>query len=435
MHLWLLIAPLLGAYIMSAPESEIPLSLKADLFQRDMEERFLLEGQALCKLKLPTPQREFIAYNMPDNAYMTGIYVGTLAMKYAVSHHPSDLAAAQRSLQALHLLNAVSGVPGVLARAAWPKAKPLDDDGVWRDSACGNYVWRGDVSTDQVAGVMFGFALAYELIADEAEKTRIARDTTAIVQRVLAHEMRIVDVDEKPTRWGRYDSQYVSRSEKMNALLWLQALKVAAVTSGDARYEALYKKWALDEGYAEIAVNARRKALPKIPGVINHSDDVLLFLAYVPLLMYEQEETLRNYVLASVKRSWEGEGRFPGVKPERNPFYGFVVAKFLADTSGVQEGIRTLRWFPFDMKWNQSTIARYEKEVGRSLIYPPESPVPDPGDAIPIDRRVKTWSAWVQDPYHSAGDRTQDESLEYNGHDYLLAYWMGRFYGFIGDKE
>jgi len=62
----------------------MPLHEKATLFQHDMEKRFLLEGQALCKLKRPTESRSFVAYNMPDNAYMTGIYTATLAMKYAV---------------------------------------------------------------------------------------------------------------------------------------------------------------------------------------------------------------------------------------------------------------------------------------------------------------------------------------------------------------
>jgi hypothetical protein len=30
------------------------------------------------------------------------------------------------------------------------------------------------------------------------------------------------------------------------------------------------------------------------------------------------------------------------------------------------------------------------------------------------------------DPYRSAGSRIEDENIEYNGHDYLLGYWLGR---------
>lgn len=435
MRSFLLVALMLAVSSGSHGEGTLSLRQKADLFQQDMEERFLLEGQALCKLKLPTPSREFIAYNMPDNAYMTGIYTGTLAMKYAVTGDAQDKAAALQSLEALHLLCAVSGVPGVLARAAWPKDKPKDDDGIWRDSVCGRYVWRGDVSTDQVAGVMFGFALAYELIAEDTEKARIGQDAAAIVRHVLENDMRIVDVDGKPTQWGRYDPRYVSRTEQMNALLWLQAVKVAEKTTGENAFRELYHHWAVEEGYAEKAVSARRKALPAFRNMVNHSDDVLIFLAYIPLLMFEQDETLRPLLLASVKRTWEGEDRFPGVKPEQNPVYAFTVAKFLEDASGVQGGVDTLRWFPVDMKWSRDTVARYQEQYTFQLSATPASPEPKAGEPVPVNRRVKTWSAWVQDPYHSAGERGIDDGMEYNGHDYLLAYWMGRYYGYLDDKQ
>lgn len=422
-------------YLSTATAHGLSLQQKADLFQRDMEERFLLDGQALCKLKLPVPGRDFIAYNMPDNAYMTGMHTGTLAMKYAVTRDESDRQAALQSLKAMHLLCAVSGVPGVPARAAWPAEKPMEDDGIWRKSSCGRYLWRGDVSTDQVDGLMFGFALAFDLVADDEEKGKIARDVTAIVDRVLEHDMRIVDVDGKPTRWGRYGPDYVSRGERMNALLWLQALKVAAHVTGADKYTKLYTRWAVGENYMEYAQTARRMASPLFPGFVNHSDDVLIFLAYVPLLMYEEDETLRAALLASLQRTWEGDGRFPGVQPERNPFYAFVVARHLKTVSDIPGAADTLRWFPLDMKWNGDTIKKYEAALNFRFDKMPASPEPERGRPVPIDRRTKTWSAWVQDPYHSGGERTSDEPIEYNGHDYLLAYWTGRYYGFINEND
>ena len=413
----------------------MPLHEKATLFQHDMEKRFLLEGQALCKLKRPTERRSFVAYNMPDNAYMTGIYTATLAMKYAVTRKENDLKAARHSLNALHLLCAVSGTPGVPARAAWPKGKSLDDDGIWRDSSCGRYVWRGDVSTDQVAGIMFGFAFAYYRIADKTTRENIARDATAIVDRVLNHDLRIVDVDGKPTRWGRYDPRYVSKTEKMNALLWLQALKVAAQVSDTSRYADLYAHWAVDKGYAELAAAARRKAAPLFRGMVNHSDDVLLFLGFVPLLRYETDPEIRSLIMSGLRHFWEGEKQFPGVKQEGNPLYAFAAATFLEDPSGVEDGINALRWFPLDIKWNKDTISNYETEFGFHWESTVQSPVPGPNAALPIDRREKTWSTWVQDPYYSAGNRTQDTAMEYNGHDYLLAYWLGRFHNFLNAEE
>ena len=404
---------------------------KAAVFQHDMEARFLLEGQALCKLKLPTAGRDFVAYNMPDNAYMTGIYLGTLAMKYALTHDPKDKAAAQQCIRALHLLFTVSGKNGLLARAAWPADRPMADDGIWRLSPDGVYKWRGDVSSDQVNGALFGYPLAYDLVADEDDKALIASDVAAVTDYILENDLRIVGYDGKPTQWGKYYPRYVRSWEKMNALLWLQVLKVAHHVTGQERYAEAYRKWAVDEGYAALAVGARRMLNPAIPGVVNHDDDVSIFLAYDPLLRYETDPDLRRFFVESLRRAWEGNEKYPGVKPEANPLFAFIAAKHLGDASGVKAAIDTLRWFPLDMKWNRATVAKYEKEWGFAFDPAPKSPEPQAGQPVPVDRRVKMWSAWVNDPYHSAGDRSADHPMEFNGHDYLLGYWMGRCFGLI----
>jgi hypothetical protein len=151
-----------------AGADEMSLARKAAVFQRDMEARFLLDGQALCKMNTARPGHPDATYNMPDDAYMTGIYLGTLAMRYAATQDPAVKDAAHQSIQALHLLCTVSGKPGLLARAAWPLDKPFDDDGIWRNSPDGKHRWRGDVSSDQVDGVLFGYSLAYDLAADDA---------------------------------------------------------------------------------------------------------------------------------------------------------------------------------------------------------------------------------------------------------------------------
>ncbi|HPO31429.1 MAG TPA: hypothetical protein PKX28_09305, partial [Candidatus Hydrogenedentes bacterium] len=59
------IATGLPAYVSTAGEPP-SLARKAEIFQVDMERRFLLEGQALCKLKPPRSNKPYIDYNMPD---------------------------------------------------------------------------------------------------------------------------------------------------------------------------------------------------------------------------------------------------------------------------------------------------------------------------------------------------------------------------------
>lgn len=403
---------------------DITLAQKAAVFDADLQERFTLEGQVLCKLKLPNPQRSFVAYNMPDNAYMTGMYLGALAFRYAATGDAAVQDQGKEALAAMNILCTASGKPGLLARAFWPVGKPFDDDGTWRESADGRYRWRGDVSSDQIDGVMFGYDLAYEFLADDEAKKTIARNVTAIADHVLRNGLRIVGFDGNPTRWGKYYPEYVQKVEPMNALLFLQLLKVAAYVTGEDRFETLYREYALDKGYAETTLKARNLRDPI--AVVNHSDDVLIYLAYYPLLRHEQDPALRDLYLRGLRRTWGGNVNWPGVKPEENPLYDFITREFLGDGIDVAPGLRTLERFPLDMKWNGNTIAAYEKRFAFTFQAEPRSEEALEGLPVPMDRRVKSWSAWVMNPYTKAGTRTADQSIEYNGHDYLLAYWLGR---------
>lgn len=433
--LFLLFMISVSAFIFSSPsyseDTGKPVSLlkKAEIFQQDMEERFLLNGQALCKLRLPKDGKG-LSYNMPDNAYMTGIYVATLSMKYLVTKNEKDKEQLVQSVKALNHLCRVSGEPGLLARAAIPADSTWEDDGIWRLSPDKKYKWRGDVSSDQVDGVMFGFSWAYDAITDEDIRKEIAKDVTDIVEHILKNDLRIVDVDGKPTIWGKYFPQY-TKIEPLNALLWLQALKVAHQVSGNDKYAELYKKYAIEMKYAETAVLSRRNLDPTRKGFVNHSDDVLFFLGIEPLLRLEQDPQIRGYYIQSLKHAWEGTPPYPGLKPEANPLYSFLAAKYLNDRSEIENAINTLVWFPFSIKWNQDTLKKYEERYGIKLSWEVQSPDPEKGKPIPIDRRENTWSAWVQDPYLSPGDPMEDSPLEYNGHDFLLGYWLGRYYGYI----
>jgi hypothetical protein len=368
---------------------------------------------------------------MPDNAYMTGIYLGALSMRYAVTKDPEALAEAGKSIEALNLLVTVSGKKGLLSRAAWPVERPFQDDSEWLPSADGKYLWRGDVSTDQMAGVFYGYGIAFDLVASEEQKKTIAARVAELADHVLENGLQIVGIDGKVTTWGKYNPEYAKGWEKLNALLLLQLLKVAHHVTGAERFGTAYRRYAVDEGYAEATVKARKAGNPVRRGAVNHSDDVLLWLGYYPLLTYETDPALRELYLSSLKRTWLGTDKFPGVKPEASPIYAFIAHQFLDDASGDTAAIDTLAWFPLDMKWNRDTISEYEKQF--AFTYDPSSKSPEPaqGQPVPVDRRAKSWSSWVMDPYEPGADRQIDDPMEYNGHDYLMGYWLGRYWGYV----
>ncbi|MFH1741402.1 MAG: hypothetical protein ABIH23_20550 [bacterium] len=419
------------------PGQTAPPALKmhqiADLLETDLVERFLLEGQVPPKRRAPTSEIPFVSYNMPDNAYMTGMYLANQTYRWRAVQSPEAKRVAFEACNALHTFVAVTGKPGLFARAFIPAEMPYLDDGVWRKSEDGKYLWRGDVSSDQVTGYMYGCSVYAEGPASSAEVQRMAADCVAICDHIVDHGMHIEDVDSKPTMWGHYEPEYVKKSERMNALLWLQHLKVAAQLSGDPKQELRYRRYALEEGYAEAAVQARSVAEPTRSRRVNHSDDVLIFLAYEPLLRLEKDEALRALYLKSLERTWNA------VEPERNPFFTYIytVATGKQDEQALKEVKENLGLFTFDIHWNRETREAYGKRFNLDLEPKVRSQEPKPGERIPYDRRAKTWSLLVHNPYTDIAKEIPrpDEGMEYTGLHWTIGYWMGRAEGFIGAED
>jgi hypothetical protein len=412
--------------------TRLPLEAVAEVFHRDLVERFSLEGQVAPKRRLPRPGVPYPTYNMPDSAYMTGIWLGTLAHRWRATTDAEARARAARAIRALDLLQAASGVEGLLARAAVMPGPPHHDDGRWRPSPDGKLLWRGDVSSDQMCGVYYGYALAFDAVADDQEKELIARNVRSLTERLARDGWRIIDSDGTPTTWGNYTPQYCANREPMNALLLLQHLTVANHVTGDRKFAEWRDEMIERHGYLDLARRARRMGDPTIPGNVNHSDDVLLLLAFEPLLRLEKDAVRRSAYIDGLKRMWEGDEGFPGVAIEANPPATFLHRLFVDPSADIAAAPEALRLFPLDMKWNGDTVRAYAERFGFSYDPTPVSPPALPGQVVPIDRRPKSWSAWVHDPY-IAGDRTEDAAQEFNGHDFLWAYWLGRSGGLIGE--
>jgi len=457
---------------------------KAELFEHDLFSRFCLEGQMLCKLKHPTPEFPFIAYNMPDDAYMTGMMTAAFSFKYAATGDPEDKKTVSLLLRGLDRLCHVSGKKGLLARAFWPLDNPdfMEGGHDWHVNEAQGVRWNGDVSTDQMDGVFFGFYYAYRLAADKAEKAVIARCVAELVDALIENGMRIIDIDGEMTVWGNYTVEHLIAEEHLHGLLLLQHLKIAEYVTGDPTYGELYRKIAVEDRLADYTVCAW---MPVPPGSSNHSDNVMHIMELLPLLELEKDpalyalylqglrvlsrgysgeeitlpngmtpyehmehrfrnsisgisDSMKDMIAGAIKIFWAADPIYHGIRVTGTPIYNYVFRKYFDDG---EEGVpvlatETLRLFPLRMKWNPDTIAEYEKLFGFAYDPAPRSPEPADGMPIPIDRRKKDWSAWVQNPYLEEADgRPEDTAWEFNGHDYLFGYWLGRMYGYIGEDE
>ena len=428
--LWFAVVVAVVAIAPVRAADDLSLAAKARLFDVDLAERFLAaDGQVRVRRFLPTAERPYITYNMSDTAYMTGLYCAAQTWRHLATGSAEAAGRAGRSCGALGDLVAVTGRPGLLARGAAPLVEPWFDDGIWRIAADGRRRWRGNVSSDQVDAMMFGLFVYGTRLAGDAERAALGAVAAEVVDAVVAGGLRIIGFDGRPTRWGRYDPEYVARDEPMNALLMLQMVRVAEALTGLPRFRREYARL-LEMGYARIGERAR---LDRPPQEANHSDDVLIAVALYPLLELEEDPAVRAHYARAARRWFHG-GVHPGIDVEANPLATFLYRHWTGDRSYDRAALDTLRGVPLDMKWNADTIAAYARRFGFSFTPEPAAPRRDDGP-LPIGQRGRTWSFLVHNPYRTGGDRFATAPFETNGLDYLLSYWFGRAHGMIPAAE
>ena len=409
---------------------DLSLAAKARLFDVDLAERFLAaDGQVRVRRMLPTADHPYVTWNMSDTAYMTGLYCAAQTWRHLATGDAEAAARARASSRALRHLVAVTGRRGLLARASAPIHEPWLDDGIWRPSADGRRRWRGNVSSDQVDAMMFGLFVYGTRLADAGARSALGATVAEVVDATIDNGLRIIGYDGRPTRWGRYEPEYVANEEPMNALLMLQMVKVAQALTGSTRFGREYARL-LSMGYARIGEGAR---LDRPPRAANHSDDVLIALALYPLLELEEDPVVRAHYERAAQRWFRG-GVHPGIDVEGNPLATFLHRHWTGDRSYDRAALDTLRGVPLDMKWNPDTIAAYRRRFGFSFTA--DAVVPHAGGGpLPVEQRGRTWSFLVHNPYRVGGDRLAAAPFETNGLDYLLSYWFGRAHGMIGPED
>ena len=122
------------------------------------------------------------------------------------------------------------------------------------------YRFYGDVSVDNFNAVMYGYAIYFDLAADEEQKRFIAYDVDRLMTHVLDNHCRIIDLDGEPTQYGHIgidpdpsrDDYYARRrggglgggtpASLRQELFLLADLLIAHHITGKPRYIEFYKQ-------------------------------------------------------------------------------------------------------------------------------------------------------------------------------------------------
>ena len=158
------------------------------------------------------------------------------------------------------------------------------------------------------------------------------------------------------------------------------------------------------------------------------------------LLWFEHDPQVR----APVQRHLQEDFFAPADKArplaaQHNSFFDFIYAAHKAlgpDSDGpaleaVEDAVCMLRQFPAS-KHARAVTCPPEKCVLASCTDRNDGPILD--YAREVAERCTGTCLWWGSPYRP-GDCTEDRRTVWPAADYLLAYWMGRYYGFVGEDQ
>ena len=406
------------------------LAQKAAYFERKIRERHIRYG-FIANLHLSAPGDAGTSQmaDTDNDGLWTAFYLGSQAFRYGVTHEPKAKRYAWEGFEAFERILSVNQLKGFPSRTFERKGYKNSDPERWRNSPDPEWEWKGHTSSDEFVAYIWIAAVLHEMVAETPdEKQRVATFIDKIMTHIIDNKYYLVDVDGKPTLWGRWNPEYINwypetiGDRKLGSTTIIAGLQLAHTLTGKKKYkdEATrlmdkhgylknilidYRKITYTEGYKHMGIDMGT-------GGWNHSDDEMAFLTYWVLYRYAFNDQLKQQYAGVIRNHWELE------RPEKNAVWNLITL----GTAGDYDADATLWWmrtFPMDLvTWtiknsNRKDItllpANFREQTTERLI---------PLDEQPVHR-------------HNANafnlDGGRGGATELAGDEFLLPYWMARY--------
>jgi len=400
---------------------------KANYFERELDAWGFKRLGFVHKLYWAGDKDGWLREISDNDGGNTAHYLAAMTFKYAATGDETARREAVEAFKAMTWLDDITGKPGFIARAIWSikgdkgERATRGSGGLpakWYPTPDGLWIWKGDTSSDEVNGHYFSVCLFHDLAAQGPEQARAVQHIANITSHIIDNGWVLRDLDGKPTRWGRWDPEYLQRpygfeSRGLNGMEALSYAQAAYALTGDSKFRAGLEqllKWR----YQTYVV---RQKMTFPPDAIATWDDELAFWCYYTLISYAKDPELRSIYLRSLERSWEV------LRMQQLPFFNFTYGALTGNDCEAPEAVQHLR------EWSLDLVNHNYRNSHRSDLAPQRGYVPYGGGARALSPR-ESESKW--------GSRS---ALQYDGGEnsqgvtppigWLEDYWMGRYYGFI----
>lgn len=391
-----------------------------------------------------------VLLNSDNDGLFTGMYCASQCFRYKVTGDAQAKANAKQAVEAMIKLTEVTGREGFTARATRYSHEENFGTGnreewhICEDNP--DCEWLGETSSDEMTGHYFAYGIYYDLVADKKEKKKIAEVVKKITDHIIDHNFHLTDVDGIPTTWANWEPDLLNNDDRWyyergtNSLEILSFLKTTYHVTGDEKYEKVYEMLIKKHHYAMNCIQYKCE-----DGHIAHIDDQLDFVNIYPLIVYTDNEAHKAIYKMGLTHHWAYE------RVERSPFFNIVYGALTNNYCDIEEAAKSLsemnldfvRW-PVYNSYRKDIVWDTEQEgtgVPAQLKYPVEywsrllvnydgnQFICDSGAEEFVEINTKRTNKTSTLPGF-AGANAMRASMPYV---FLLPYWMGRYYGLLGD--
>ena len=397
------------------------------------------------------------AHHLPSTGLWTAIYLASQSLRYAVTGEEQAQENAGVAVKGLHHLTKVTGRPGLYGRCYHRPEQDysysVDGSPAWTASPVPEYEgwwFNNDVSKDTMDGIMFGYAVALEHLDDEGILTTIRDDVDGFVQPFVAEGLRIIDWNDVVTEHGHVNAGAMDDFPGFNALLSLSWIRTA-MSAGSKGLDHFYYDCLLRFGdnsdcpkIDPVDLGSYLTVIEETLGVYrpdcqtSYDNIDMVFHAVYPLLRREDNEEIQERLRKVLDVGiWvpEDPGVAPSVAVSTHALYIFLYGGLASPSpentvfaAAVNDAVCSLYRLPQDR--TDQTLSQGQQEgvclnrMGR----------PNAADIIPMEERYFDNYVWRLDPYEITEPHEGGVNLVHSPDDYLLAYWLGRYFGYITEE-
>ncbi len=342
-----------------------------------------------------------------DSALWTGHYLAGESFRYKVTLDPNALTNIRAALAGLKSLVDVTGTD-LLARCLVPMSSPFAA-GITREEAAngihnsGQNFWIGHTSRDEYSGAFLGLSVAYDFVNQSDVRASAQSLATRMLNFLLAHGWAVVMPD------GTVSTTFVIRPDEQ-----LTLLQIGKQVNPSA-FANLYNSASSAAGLA---------ALPVAVDAADVRDSYFKFnldaINFFNLTRLENDSSLRAQYLAAYAFYRNA------TKDHMNPHFN-MIDRAINGPDAARDAQTVIYLEQFLHRPPRDVYVNLEGEFA-SCVSADQSCNP-----IPIPLRVPTDFLWQRSPFQLAGGG--QGIIEEAGIDYILPYWMARYYGVIHESN